>query len=203
MRQPAAPAPPAAGDPRERGDAGVELNVSFERDVMPLLDQLYGAALRFTGDRAAAGELVLETCTRAYNAFGSFESGTRLRVWLYRILVDGHLERCQQVGRRAGRQCTGDMTGRQLVRAGGQNRTGLASAEVQALLRLPGGAVKAAVEELPEELRIAVYLADVEGFAYAEIAYIVGTSPGTVIARLHRGRRRLRELLRRAAGDLA
>jgi RNA polymerase sigma-70 factor (ECF subfamily) len=203
MRQPAAPAPPSAGDPRERRDAGIQLDVRFERDAMPLLDQLYGAALRFTGDRAAAGELVLETYTKACNAFGSFESGTSLRVWLYRILVDGHLERPRPGGRQAGRQRTWDMTGRQLGPAGEHNWTELRPAEVDALVRLPGGAVKAALEELPEALRMAVYLADVEGFAYAEIAYIVGSSPGTVIARLHRGRRRLRELLRRAAGDRA
>jgi RNA polymerase sigma-70 factor (ECF subfamily) len=199
MRHLTAPAPPAAGDPGERGE-GVDLDVSFERDAMPLLDQLYGAALRFTRDRADAGELVLETYVQAVNAFGSFEPGVGLRVWLYRILVEGHRERCRRRERWVGRPWTGDLTGRQLARAAPTSSTQLRSAEAQALGRLSDGAVKAALEELPQDLRIALYLADVEGFAYSEIAYIVDAPIGAVISRLDRGRRHMRELLRHAAG---
>ena len=199
MRHLTAPAPAAVGESGERGEHA-ELDVSFERDAMPLLDQLYGATLRFTRDRADAGELVLETYVKAVNAFESFEPGTSLRVWLYRILVEGHLERCRRRERWVGRPRIGDLTGRQLARASLARSTQLRSAEPQALRRLPDGAVKAALEELPHDLRIAVYLADVEGFAYDEIAYIVDTTIGTVICRLRRGRRQLRELLRHAAG---
>jgi RNA polymerase sigma-70 factor (ECF subfamily) len=202
MRHLTAPAPPATGDPGERGE-GVDLDVSFERDAMPLLDQLYGAALRFTRDRADAGELVLETYVKAVNAFGSFEPDTGLRVWLYRILVEGHLERSRRRERWVGRPRIGDLTARQLVRAGVHTSTELRSTEAQALGRLSDGAVKAALEELPQDLRIAVHLADVEGFAYDEIAYILDTTVGTVICRLRRGRRQLRELLRHAAGRRA
>jgi RNA polymerase sigma-70 factor (ECF subfamily) len=121
MRQLAAPAPPAAGEPRERGDAGLELDVRFERDAMPLLDQLYGAALRFTGDRAEAAELILETCAKAYKTFGCYQSGTSLRAWLFRILVDGHLDRGRRQGHRAGRRRTRDMSGSQLLRGCAHN----------------------------------------------------------------------------------
>ncbi|HEX3826446.1 MAG TPA: sigma-70 family RNA polymerase sigma factor [Sporichthyaceae bacterium] len=200
MRQPAAPAPPTGGDPREWGDARVELEVRFERDAMPMLDRLYGAALRFTGDRAEAAELILETYVKAYQAFGSVECDTSLRAWLYRILVDGHLDRCRRQGHRPGRQRTGETSGRQFTWRCGPNWTGLPSAEAQALVQLPVRAVKDALEKLPDDFLMAVYLADVEGFAYAEIAYIMSTSPGTVICRLRRGRRRLRDLLRHAAG---
>jgi RNA polymerase sigma-70 factor, ECF subfamily len=203
MSHVAAPAPPAVGDPHERGDVGGELDVSFERHVMPLLDQLYGAALRFTCDRADAGELVLESYAKAYNAFGSLDPDTSPRAWLYRILVQGHLERCRRRERWVGQPGTGDMTGRQLVRAGVHTSTELRSIEAETPQRLPDGAVKAALEELPQDLRIAVHLADVDCFAYGEIAYIVDTTIGTVICRLRRGRRQLRELLRHAAGGRA
>lgn len=167
----------------------------FQEQALPFMDQLYGAGMRMTKNPADAADLVQETFVKAFAAFHQFEQGTNLKAWLYRILTNTFINIYRKKQRDPYQGTIDELDDWQMGGAESATSTVTRSAEAEAIDRMPSSAVKDALQSIPEDFRLAVYFADVEGFAYQEIADIMKTPVGTVMSRLHRGRRLLRELL--------
>ncbi|WP_407665130.1 sigma-70 family RNA polymerase sigma factor [Microcella humidisoli] len=179
----------------EMTDELAERRRLFQEQALPFMDQLYGAAMRMTKNPADAADLVQETFVKAFAAFAQFEQGTNLKAWLYRILTNTFINVYRKKQRDPYQGTIDELEDWQLGGAESATSTTTRSAEAEAIDRMPASAVKDALQSIPEDFRLAVYFADVEGFSYQEIADIMKTPVGTVMSRLHRGRRLLRELL--------
>ncbi|SDM14469.1 RNA polymerase sigma-70 factor, ECF subfamily [Corynebacterium mycetoides] len=181
--------------------ADTDLQRRFTEEAMPLLDQLYGGALRMTRNPQDAEDLVQDTFLKAYNAFDSYKPGTNIKAWLYRIMTNSYINTYRKKQRRPLETSTDDMTDHQLYTTSSHDPTGLESAEVEALKGMPNGRISEAFDELNEDYRMVVYMADVDGMAYKEIAEALDIPLGTVMSRLHRGRKQLRSMLKDVANE--
>lgn len=168
---------------------------NFERDALPLLDQLYGVARRYTRNPADAEDLVQETILKAYSSFHTYRDGTNIRAWLFKILTNTWINSYHTAQRRPNVVLTDTISDAQLAAVAARSETELASAELAALEAMGDSEVRDAVAALPEPQRMAVYYADVVGLRYQEIADVLDVPVGTVMSRLHRGRKRLRDHL--------
>lgn len=183
-------------------ETAAERAARFERDALPYLDQLYGAAMRLTRNPVDAEDLVQEAYAKAFSAFHQYRPGTNLKAWLYRILNNTFISNYRKAQRQPKQADSSEVEDWQEYRAASHASSGMMSAEAEALENLPQSEIRDALSALPEDRRMAVYLADIEGFSYQEIADIMETPIGTVMSRLHRGRKQLRELLADYAREL-
>ena len=184
-----------------RAQAPGELQERFAEEALPLLDQLYGAAMKMTRNPQDAQDLIQETYLKAFAAFARFEPGTNLKAWLYRIMTNTYINTYRKRQREPHLGVVEDLEDWQLGGAESTTAMSARSAEAEAIDRTPASVVSEALASLKEDFRIAVYLADVEGFSYQEIADIAQVPIGTVMSRLHRGRAKLRQLLGEYAAE--
>ena len=176
-----------------------DLSARFQSDVIPLLEPLHHHAMRMTRNHADAEDLVQETMVKAYAGFRTFQPGGNFHAWLHRILINTYISRYRKQQSRPAEYPIDDIAGAQLAANAQHRASGQRSAEEQALEKLGDNRIRAAMQALPEQFRLAVYYADVEGFRSREIADLMRTPLGTVMSRLHRGRRLLRHLLAEGA----
>ncbi|MEY2634211.1 MAG: hypothetical protein RIS75_151 [Actinomycetota bacterium] len=167
----------------------------FDRDALPYLDTIYAGAMRYTKNQQAAEDLTQDTFTKAFSAFHQYQDGTNLKAWLFRILQNTYISSYRKAVKAPFESSVDDLQDWELSKLEASADTATPSAEVEALRSMPDGQVLDALLALPEEFRTAVYLADAEGFSYSEISEIIGVPLGTVMSRIHRGRKRLRESL--------
>ena len=167
----------------------------FERDAMGFTPQLYSAALRMTRNTADAEDVVQETYLKAYRAYGTFQEGTNLKAWLYRILTNTYINKYRKKQRRPNEVELGELQDLYLYKRLGEHSGAQVSAESEALDMFVDEDIVEALESLPENFRLPVLYADVEGFSYKEIAEILDVPIGTVMSRLHRGRKTLQRKL--------
>jgi RNA polymerase sigma-70 factor (ECF subfamily) len=170
-----------------------ELSHRFERDAIPLITEMYRHAVRLTRDHADAEDLLQETAVKAYAAFDSFQEGTNLAGWLYRIMANTHINEYRKQERRPTLLFTDEFSDSQLLAR--QGTAARRSAEDQALAHISDQGIADAMSALPETFRTAVYYADVEGRKYHEIAALTDVPVGTVMSRVFRARKQLRRLL--------
>ena len=185
------------GPRRSASVPAVADQADFENDALQYAPQLYAAAMRMTRKPADAEDLVQETFLKAYRAYGSFEAGTNLKAWLYRILTNTFINKYRRDNRRPDEVDLGDVEDLYIYRRLGSEDTAESSRSVEdrVLEGLVEADIKRAVEQLPENFRLPVLLADLEGFSYKEIAEILDIPMGTVMSRLHRGRKALQRSL--------
>lgn len=181
-------------------ESAADRTLRFERDALAFTNQLYAAALRYTKNPDDARDLVQDTYLKAFASFHQFEPGTNLKAWLYRVLTTTFINNYRKTQRQP-MISNAELEDWQIADAASHTSDQGKSAEVEALEKMPDSDVKRALQEIPEEFRMAVYFSDVEGFSYKEIAEILGIPTGTVMSRLHRGRKQLRALLMDYAKD--
>jgi len=179
----------------ETGSDKTRDSAVFVEQALPFTDQLYAAAMRLSKNPSDAADLVQETFLKAYQSFHQYEQGTNLKAWLYRILTNTYINAYRKKTKEGFTQALDDLEEWQVGDAPSLTQTSTRSAEAEAIDRMPASVVKDALYEMPEDFRMAVYFADVEGFSYQEIADIMSVPLGTVMSRLYRGRRLLRESL--------
>jgi len=173
----------------------------FEREAMQFAPQLYSAALRMTRNPADAEDIVQETFLKAYRAFDSFQEGTNLKAWLYRILTNTYINKYRKQQRRPQEVELGELQDLYLYRRLGDASGASVSAEKEVLDAFVDEDIVEAIESLPENFRMPVLLADVEDFSYKEIAEMLDIPIGTVMSRLHRGRKALQRKLWNVAAE--
>jgi RNA polymerase sigma-70 factor, ECF subfamily len=168
----------------------------FQRDALPLLDPLYGAALRMTRNPADAEDLVQETMLRAYRSFDRFEAGTNLKAWLFRILTNAYINVYRKRQREPQKVSTDQAEDFDLYQELRNHDSHFEETPESIVLdALVDSDILEAIDDLPEQFRLAVVLSDIEGFSYAEMAEIMDVPMGTVMSRLHRGRKALQKRL--------
>ena len=175
--------------------------LSFEEQALPLMPQLYGAALRWTRNPSDAEDLVQETYAKAFVAWAKFEQGTNLKAWLFRIMTNTHINLYNKKAKDQAKTALDDLEDWQVGSGESVTSRSTRSAEAEALDNLPSGVIKNALDQIPDEFRMVVYYAVVEGLPYAEIAEVMDTPVGTVMSRLHRGKKLLRNLLHEYASQ--